>query len=39
MRLFVETVGHYTDYISTQQDGLPVFQVRQSFSQFTAVMD
>jgi len=27
LRFFVETCGHYTDYICTQQDGLTVFEV------------
>jgi len=27
LRFFVETCGHYTEYICTQQDGLRVFEV------------
>ncbi len=27
LRLFVETTGHYTEYICTQQDGKFVFEV------------
>ena len=27
LRLFVETVGHYTEFVVTQQDGLLNFQV------------
>ena len=28
LRLFVETTGHYTEYICTQQDGKFIFEVR-----------
>ncbi len=30
LRLFVETTGHYTEYICTQQDGRSVFEVGPS---------
>jgi len=32
LRFFVETCGHYTDYVCTQQDGLRVFEVFCVFS-------
>jgi len=32
LRFFVETCGHYTEYICTQQDGLRVFEVRIIFN-------
>ena len=31
LRFFVETCGHYTEYICTQQDGLRVFEVKVVF--------
>jgi len=31
LRFFVETCGHYTEYICTQQDGLRVFEVHMIF--------
>jgi len=31
LRLFIETCGHYTEYICTQQDGQSVFEVCMFF--------
>ena len=31
LRFFVETCGHYTEYVCTQQDGLNVFEVTHCF--------
>jgi len=32
LRFFVETCGHFTEYICTQQDGLRVFEVNMVFT-------
>lgn len=34
LRMFVETTGHYTEFMNTQQDGELVFQVMLSFQAF-----
>ena len=34
LRMFVESVGHYSDHITTQQDGQKVFLVRFSMTVF-----
>ena len=36
LRFFVETCGHYTEYICTQQDGLRVFEVNVRSSTYDA---
>jgi len=34
LRFFVETCGHFTEYICTQQDGLRVFEVNMVYVAF-----